>query len=801
MKKYLLLLPCLFACLYKVNSQTLTVLDKTTLQPLPGVSITSQNPELRLYTDVVGQARLEQAQPDSLRFSYVGFRSVTLPYAAVEQQQFRILLAESSFSLGEVVVSASRFDEKKEDVPQQIQLLKSRELQFINQATTAAVLQQTGNILVQKSQLGGGSPIIRGFEANKVLLVVDGVRMNNAIYRGGHLQNSITLDNSILDRVEVVFGPASVVYGSDALGGVMHFYTRNPTLASAGKQNVGSSAFIRYGTAAQEKTGHVDFNISLKKIGFLTSFTFSDFSDLRMGKNLPGDYGDWGKRLFYVDRVNGQDMRLTNLEPLVQKGSGYKQYDFLQKVLFEPNNYSSHTLNFQYSTSSNIPRYDRLTLESNGNPRFAEWYYGPQERLLGAYTLNLKSATPLYDQARFIVAYQHLEESRHDRSFQKQDRNSRREQVQVVTLNADLEKEIQKNEFRFGLETTYNTVNSSAFSENIITNTRLPLDTRYPAGGSSMQSAAVYLTHAYEFKPNLIFTDGLRYSQVNLKSNFGRDAFFDFPFQEAIQQNGALNGNLGLVYMPDKFWRFAVTGSSGFRAPNVDDLSKVFESVPGNIIVPNPDLKPEYTYNGEVSISKKFNQTVQLELVGYYTRYHNAITTQKSTYAGQDSLFYDGQLSQVISNVNATEAYIWGNSLNFTADITQALALTSSLNYTYGRIKTDTTDYPLDHIPPVFGKTSLQLKINKLRSEFFVMYNGWKRKQDYNLLGEDNFAYATPQGMPAWYTLNLRAAYRLTNNLQLQAALENILDRQYRVFASNINPPGRNLIFTIRGTI
>ncbi len=107
-----------------------------------------------------------------------------------------MVLSESSFSLSEVVVSASRFQEKKEEVPQPIQVLKQEEIAYMSQATTADVLQQTGNILVQKSQLGGGSPIIRGFEANKVLLLIDGVRMNNAIYRGGHLQNIITLDNA-----------------------------------------------------------------------------------------------------------------------------------------------------------------------------------------------------------------------------------------------------------------------------------------------------------------------------------------------------------------------------------------------------------------------------------------------------------------------------------------------------------------------------------------------------------------------------------------------------------------------------
>jgi hemoglobin/transferrin/lactoferrin receptor protein len=80
------------------------------------------------------------------------------------------------------------------------------------------------------------------------------------------------------------------------------------------------------------------------------------------------------------------------------------------------------------------------------------------------------------------------------------------------------------------------------------------------------------------------------------------------------------------------------------------------------------------------------------------------------------------------------------------------------------------------------------------------MYNGWKRVKDYNQVGEDNLPYATPQGTPAWYTLNVRMAYQLNKMLQAQLALENILDRNYRVFASGISAPGRNLIITLRAS-
>jgi hemoglobin/transferrin/lactoferrin receptor protein len=224
----------------------------------------------------------------------------------------------------------------------------------------------------------------------------------------------------------------------------------------------------------------------------------------------------------------------------------------------------------------------------------------------------------------------------------------------------------------------------------------------------------------------------------------------------------------------------------------------VFESVPGNVIVPNPDIKPEYTYNGEATIGKTFAGKIQLEATAFYTAYTNAITIQPATINGADSLFYDGRLSRVTSNTNALRAYIYGYHATLSADLTSSLSLHSTINYTYGRIRTDSTAYPLDHIPPFFGKTSIAVKVKRFRGEFFSLYNGWKRLKDYNQVGEDNLPNATPEGTPAWYTLNMRLAYHMNKLLQAQAALENLLDRNYRIFASGISAPGRNLILTLR---
>lgn len=798
----LLILSIMWTC--ASFAQSIKITDNTTLQPLSGVAIYSTHPKASVITNARGQAEMDMfKKADSIWIKHLSYNTQVYSYAELASMDFKVSLIEKSFSLDEVVVSASRFEEKLQDVAQPIQVIKAKELAFINQETSADVLENSGNVMVQKSQLGGGSPVIRGFEANKVLMVVDGVRMNNAIYRGGHLQNIITLDNSMLEKMEIVFGPGSVVYGSDALGGVIHFYSKNPVLSESSRLLVKANAFTRYSSADNEKTGHVDFGIAGKRFGSLTSITYSDFGDLMQGKRRSTKYPDFGKREFYVERINGQDSMLINDNVNLQKQSGYKQYDILQKFTFRQNEKISHSLNLQYSTTSNIPRYDRLTQLSGNHPKYGEWYYGPQDRFFASYTLNLLNDKGIYDNARVILGYQNIEESRNDRKFRNDNLNHRIEKLDIVTLNVDMAKKLNKHEIRYGLDGWYNYVNSTANQENIVSGVRVPLDTRYPDGGSTMQSLAAYLTHTFEINEQFILTDGIRLNNVRLNSKFNNTTFFNFPFDEVTQKNTAVNGNLGFIYMPGSDWRFTLLGSSGFRAPNVDDLSKVFESVPGMVIVPNPDLKPEYTYNAEMSISKSIKDKVTVGGTAYYTWYRDAITTNKGTFNGQDSIMYDGVLSQVTMNVNAAKAYIYGFNAYLNADISDNFTITNMINYTYGRILTDTTAYPLDHISPIFGKTSLNLRIDKFRGEFSVLYSGAKKSKDYNLLGEDNQSNsADPINgfMPAWMTLNLRTAYQLTENIQIQFAVENILDQNYRVFASNISAPGRNIVLTLRGT-
>jgi len=778
-------------------AQKLYIYDQNTNLPLSEAQVKSCDGQTKLnQTGIEGFVTMNQYASCYL-IEADGYLARTVGSDEIKANSGKIPMFPNQHSVDEVVVSASKFNEKRKDLAQKVQVISKQELALMNQSSTADVLANSGNVFVQKSQLGGGSPIIRGFETNKVLLVVDGVRMNNAIYRGGHLQNVITMDNGIMDRVEVVFGPGSVVYGSDAIGGVMHFTTKNPTLSTTDKTLIKASAFTRYMSAVNGYAAHADVSMGTKRLGSLTSFTYSNFGDLRQGSRRNDFVGSFGARPWYVERINGVDSMIMNSDTNLQVGSAYTQYDVLQKFTFQQKAGVLHKLNLQLSNSSNIDRYDRLTQTSNGIPKYAEWYYGPQFRLMGAYTLELSNATNMYDAARITLGYQSIEESRMDRRFKKNFLNHRIENLDIVTLNADFSKKNGAHEIRYGVDAWYNKVNSTAYQENIVADTTASLDTRYPDGGSTMMSAAAYATHTWEINDKLILNDGLRASYVSLNSAFTDKTFFPFPFDDITQKHLALNGNLGLIYMPNKLWRMSINGSTAFRAPNVDDLSKVFESVQGSVVVPNPNLKAEYAYNGELGISRVLSEGLTIQVTGYYTFLTNALTVGTGTFNGSDSVVYDGQLSQVMTSKNAGRSYVYGFEAMLSGKLNDHLSMIATVNYTKGRNVTDSI--PLDHIPPVFGKVAMVHTIGKLRTELFMNYSGWKRLADYNMAGEDNFAYATPYGMPSWATVNARVNYNFSRQLSLQVACENILNQNYRNYASNISAPGRNFIVTLRG--
>jgi len=792
-------------CAVSAQSQQVKVLDKSDLQPISQVNISNSGKTVMVVTNADGVADLTGFKAgESLNFTHVAFQSFSVLKSEVPSSG-HIYLTENVIKLDEYVVTGNRAEEKRSDLPNKIEVIQAKDIAFQNPQNAGIMLEQTGQVFVQTSQLGGGSPVLRGFEANKVLLVVDGIRMNNAIYRAGHLQNAITVDPFGLASTEILYGPGSTVYGSDALGGVINFITKDPVLSTTGKTEIHGNLLGRFSSANTEKTGGINLNLGWNKLAILLNFSYSDFGDLREGRVSNPAYGTFGQRFFYADHVNDKDVTVANDKPWIQKGSAYSQYNFLGKVLFQPSVHSRYIINVQYSNSSNIPRYDRLTeMKNDSTMKYAEWYYGPQSRLLASLKAEYNLNGVIFDHASFIVGYQYIHEDRIQRDFGSSKKKYNLETVGVISFNADFDKKIaSKDNLHYGIELDYNKVGSTAYNENI--KTGISTDdraTRYPDQKANMMYLSAFLSNIWKISDRLAFSQGVRFNYVTLNAAYSDTMvkIMKIPFDPNIsQKNAAVNGYMGLVATPGHDWKFSLVGSTGFRAPNIDDLTKLNVVEAQTIVVPNPDLKPEYSYNVELSVAKTILGKVRIEGTGFYNWLKSAQVIRPFAYNGQDSISIDGSKYQTLAPVNTGNAFIYGFQGSILAQVTRSFSIISNLTYTYGYDETD--GVPLDHIPPVFGMTSFRLEVKKFKGDFYVMYNGWKRISQYSNSGEDNEQYATPYGMPSWYTLNLKLSYQIVKYVNVELGMENILDENYRKFSSGISSPGHNFIVALRANL
>lgn len=776
--------------------QRIHVVSSSDRSPIEHVAVYNTTRERSSITDSLGMIDLDIfPKTDTLVFQHPSYITQQFSYPQISSQT-TIVLHRKRILIDEYVISASKSRESKLIIPYMVDVLEEEDLKESTGLSAAEILEGTGNIMVQKTQGGGGSPILRGFEANKILLVVDGVRLNNAIYRNGHLQNSITIDHAILNRTEVIFGPTSIMYGSDALGGVIHYYTRDPELGKADSTKLKLQAYAQYATAMKGKTGHLDFSVGKKRWGFLTSVTYKDLGDIQIGARRDPYLGDWGKVLHSVDQVNGVDSTLANDNTQIQKNTSYSQLDLLQKIRYTPSQYVDWILNFQYSTSSDIDRLDKLNDYSGENLKYASWYYGPQDRLLISLKNVLKKDNWLFTNMTSIVAFQNVDEDRNSRKFRNEELLSQKENVKVLSLNVDLLKVWGVNhKLNYGVEINHNRVGSEAWYENIHTGDRASAQTRYPEGGSETWSASGYASYKWIMHKKLVLNGGARYNWGHLKSIFHNPML---DYDQIYLKHGALTGSFGLVYKPSDRWQINSILSSGFRNPNVDDYGKV-RAKDDFVTVPNPDISPEYTYNAELGISRIVEGYMKIELVAYYSYLKDAIVRTDYQLNGEDSLYYDGDTYKITANYNAGEAYIYGVSLGLTANLNKNILLKGTLNYTKGYNLTD--DVALGHIPPLFGRTSVTYRKSKFFIDTYLVYQGWKDIEDFSPYGEDNEGEAMEYGFPSWWTFNMKVGFEVLEYFDFMVAVENIFDQFYKPYASGISAPGRNFIFTARFTI
>lgn len=801
MFRILSLLSLLLATTLQLVAQEISVKDTEFGQALPGVLIYCSDPGLTISTNSLGKANVSAFEgKKNLMIQLLGFQSLIISWEELEKKNFQIELSPSPITLDIAVISASRWNQNSQDVAGKVRYLDPKLVTLRNPNNTADWLGSSGEVFVQKSQLGGGSPMIRGFSSNRLLYSVDGVRMNTAIFRSGNLQNVISLDPFALKNTEVLFGPGSVMYGSDAIGGVMVFETLSPELEN---QKLKGNIITRLSSAYSEETFHGDFAYGKGKWSFLSSATFFNYGDLKMGtQNGQDSY----LRDVIAIRENNSDIQINNPNPRVQVGSGYTQVNLMQKVKYEAKNHSTLEYGFHFSNSGNIPRYDRLIEKREGNLRFARWDYGPQKWVMNNLKWNYRKQSKWFDQIRMIGAYQFFEESRIDRRFGNRTEFNRKEQVHAYSLNADLLKNFKGENFlSYGFESVINRVDSNGESIDISNSQVSKASARYP--NSTWSSLAAYGSYHHHFSEKLKFQTATRYNFNSIHADFSDNReFFPLPFNSSQNQFHSLTGNLGVIFYPEPSFSIGPLFSTGFRAPNVDDIGKIFDSEPGSVLVPNPSLRPEYAYNAEINLNKHFKNRIKIDLTGFYTWLDHAMVRRPFLLEGQSEIIYDGELSSVLAIQNAAFAEIYGIQAGLEIAITKRLLLTSKYNWQKGTEELDdATTSPSRHAAPAFGLTRLSYLTQRFKFELSSQYSAEVPFDKMPLEEKSKPAiYATDSEgnpySPSWLIFNFGSSIQIRPFLQVSAGIENITDQRYRSYSSGIVAPGRNFTLSLKGS-
>lgn len=799
MKKCFILL--LFSIgVFALQAQVLSIKEKTTNEPILYATIFCNTSNRSAITDINGQVDISEFKNSkSITIQSIAHQNVIISYVELEAFNFVLLMETNNFDLDEIVVTATRWRQSSHNIPSPISTISAKEIALQNPQTAADLLLLSGKVFIQKSQQGGGSPMIRGFATNRLLYTVDGVRMNNAIFRGGNIQNVINLDPFAMESTEVLFGSGSVIYGSDAIGGVMSFQTLQPKL-SIEKTEVSGKVTARYSTANKEKTAHFDINVGGKKWAAVTSISRWDYDHLRQGSHGPKDY----MKDYFVESISNTDHIFQQDDPLLQIPTAYSQFNMMQKIRFRPNEKWDFNYGFHYSETSPYGRYDRNNRTRNELPRYAQWDYGPQSWMMNNFNIIHTKKNLLYDEWSLLLAHQGFEESRIARNFNSYIQTNNEEKVLAWSANFDFTKTLNsKHKLFYGLEYINNDVQSTGWTKDVTTEIINNSAARYP--NATWFSLAAYLHHEYQFSTKTHLQAGLRYNQYRLDADFSNNLdFHPFPFQEALINDGALTANVGMVFRPNDNWVFSTNLATAFRSPNVDDIGKIFDSEPSAVTIPNPNLKAEYAYTFDIGMAKTFENIAKLDVSAYYTLLQNAIVRRNYQLNGQDSIFYDGALSQIQALQNAATATVYGYQASIEFRLAKNLNLNTDLNYQIGHEELDDGSIsPSRHAAPFFGVSRLKYSSEKFQLTLYAHYQTERQHKDMPL---DEIAkteiYAKDENgktyAPAWYTINIKGSYDITPKFNINLGLENITDQRYRPYSSGLSGAGRNFVFSLR---
>jgi hemoglobin/transferrin/lactoferrin receptor protein len=636
--------------------------------------------------------------------------------------------------LNEVVVTAQRQQQKNLVVPFSVTTLGRKDLDDYQYRTTPEAMMAMNGVFVQKTNHGGGSPFIRGVTGNQTLVLVDGIRLNNATFRYGPNQYINTIDAYSIDKIEVAKGTGSVQYGSDAIGGVINLITTTPQFSDA-KNVFKAKAIAKYMTGDMEKTLRGEATYSTNKIAILAGITARNFGDIIGGKNtgkqIPSGYNEWA-------------------------------FDFKSKILLSEK--VQLTLANQFLQQKNVPVYHKVKLEN-----FSINEMDLQQRLLSYARLNLQGKSNLCKETEIAFSYQQSIEGRKNIKNASTALRNEKDETKTLGITADV-----LSAFSIiwtansGLEVYMDKINS--FREDINTNTNIGVAKRglYP-DFSKYGNYSLYSLHHFNFNKWMVDV-GFRVNAFKIQIN-------DTTLGAIKINPSALVSNAALLYKINKQQSFYASFSSGYRAPNIDDMGTL-GIVDFRYEMPTANLQPEKSANTELGYkfqSKRISGTI----AAYYMHLSNIITRVK---VGNQMI--NGY--QVYQKENTEAAFIKGMEATCNATISKHIYFNSGISYTYGQSLSK--QEPLRRIPPFNVRvTATYKKTNWFATTEFQFASKQSRLAQGDI--DDNRIGAN--GTAEWQVINIYGGYKISN-FNVNVGLQNMLNKDYRTHGSGINAVGRS---------
>jgi hemoglobin/transferrin/lactoferrin receptor protein len=720
------------------------VTDQNTKEPIADVHIQFVNSSTGTITDKEGKFVLERFNGlTQIRISSIGYATIEQTLSA-DDQELQIGLTPSVILLNNgLTITAQRNEHLTFDVPESITTVSSLQLeQQAPRSTPEALMNETG-IWIQKTNHGGGSPIIRGLVGNQVLLLVDGIRLNNATYRYGPNQYLSTIDPGLIERIEATRGSGSVLYGSDALGGVVQVISKTPTFRSDGF-HAGGRATGKWMSAGMEQSARAEVDLGGKQVAFLGGFSARNFGDILAG-------GDLGM-----------------LVP-----TGYYERSGDAKLLVRTGGTGILTTTFQHLTQHDVPRYDQVTQGG-----YSLYNFEPQTRQLSYVRWEHSSDSRWLQSFRVTGSLNRSIEGIHSQKNNSPEIKKQLDEVNTLGMITEVISNPKQNwHVQSGIEYYFDKVNSDAMAINTITNEETTQRGSY-ADGSTSSSLAVFTNHQIDWK-KFQFSAGTRFNMVTV-------SIIDNVFGNQKINPDALVGNAGVMYKLHNNLHAIASINTGFRAPNIDDMSK-FGTLEANVFeIPSEQLSPERSINIEGGF--KFSSSkVSATATVYQTKLSDLIDRVGVSYNGSDT--FEGR--KVYQKQNVGDALIKGIEADIEAMIVRSLNVFGNVTYTHG--ENITKQEPMRRIPPLFGRTGIRYK----HSSGVWMKVEWAMagEQDRLAAGDKSDARIkirlVDEVMPAWDIINVYAGYSY-KFFSIQVYGQNLLNKAYRVYASGVDGYGRS---------